>query len=161
MASGGCRINAGRPKGSKSKPIPLNQSDKDKIKEILSIDVDARDKAKRYSDLLSRISKGETLSAEEKQTMESLRSELEQRVKDSKEKGLDNPDAKAFLEALLMAPESEVDRKLKIQIANILLPYQHPRIGEGKGKKEEKEDRAKSAASGKFAPGKAPLKMVK
>lgn len=49
----------------------------------------------------------------------------------------------------------------RIQAAGLALQFQHPRIGEGKGKKEEKEDRAKAALSGRFAPGKAPLRVVK
>jgi len=69
---------------------------------------------------------------------------------------MDNPDAKDFLEKLLIAPDSKVDRKTKIQIANILLPFQHARKGEGTGKKDEQADRAAAAGKGKFAAS-APL----
>ena len=75
---------------------------------------------------------------------------------------LDDPDAKVFLENLLMAPESEVDRKTKIQICNILLPFQHPRKGEGQGKKADLADRAQKAGSGRFSPSKPPtLERIK
>jgi hypothetical protein len=40
-----------------------------------------------------------------------------------------------------------------------LLPYVHPKKGEG-GKKEEKKDAAKTAAKGKFAAAAAPPKLV-
>jgi len=66
-------------------------------------------------------------------------------------------DAKAFLEDLLT--DEYVDVKTKIQISNILLPYQHPRKGEGAGKKELSEERAKSAGRGRFAPS-APPKLA-
>ena len=68
-------------------------------------------------------------------------------------------DAKEYLEKLLVS--SAIDKKTKIQVANILLPFQHPRLGEGKGKKEDKEDRAKRASQGKFAAGKPPIALVK
>jgi hypothetical protein len=68
-------------------------------------------------------------------------------------------DAKEYLEKLLMS--TAIDKKTKIQVANILLPFQHPRIAEGKGKKDEKADKAKQAAGGKFAPGRPPIALVK
>lgn len=74
-------------------------------------------------------------------------------------KGVLTKDAKEFLESLLES--LEVDQKTKIQVANILMPFQHARVGEGKGKKEEKADRAKAAGEGRFAPRPAPLRVVK
>ena len=47
------------------------------------------------------------------------------------------------------------------RMAQLAAPYVHPRAGEGKGKKEEKADRAKAAGSGKFAPARPPLSVVK
>ena len=74
MSSGGYRPGAGRKFGSKDKklrgktpkatqPLPLNQADKDKINALLAIDLETREKAKAYSDLLTRASKGESLTA--------------------------------------------------------------------------------------------------
>lgn len=40
-------------------------------------------------------------------------------------------------------------------------PFVHPRIADGKGKKEEKENKAKKAGAGRFAPGKPPIALVK
>ena len=46
-------------------------------------------------------------------------------------------------------------------MAQAAAPYMHTRRGEGGGKKEEQDDRAKIAHSGKFAAGKPPaLKVV-
>ena len=74
MSSGGYRPGAGRKFGSKDKklrgktpkatqPLPLNQADKDKINALLAIDLETREKARAYSDLLTRASKGESLTA--------------------------------------------------------------------------------------------------
>ena len=175
MASGGYRPGAGRktgskdkkPRGKDSKPtekLPLNQADKDKINELLAIDLETREKAKAYSDLLTRASKGEPLTAAEKREMSSLREELRKRLSDGEGEDLtlEEPDAKAFLERLLVATDSVVDQKTKIQIANILLPFQHSRKGEGAGKKEEQADRAKAAGAGRFSASAPPkLAMVK
>ncbi|EJN16470.1 hypothetical protein PMI35_06734 [Pseudomonas sp. GM78] len=52
---------------------------------------------------------------------------------------------------------------LKVDAAKALMPFIHPRKGEG-GKKEEKEDAAKKAAKGKFGAAPPPpthLRSVK
>ena len=72
-----------------------------------------------------------------------------------------DPDAKAYLEGLLMAPIAEVDRKTKILVANILLPFQHARASV-KGKKGDVSDKANEAGTGRLAPSEPPqLKAVK
>jgi len=169
MSSGGYRPGAGRKFGSKDKKLrgkvktteklPLNQADKDKINELLAIDLETREKAKAYSDLLTRASKGESLTAAEKREMSGLREELRKRLSDGEGEDLtlDEPDAKEFLEKLLLS--KDVDQKTKIQIANILLPFQHSRKGEGAGKKDEQADRAKAAGAGKFSAS-APPKLA-
>jgi len=169
MSSGGYRPGAGRKFGSKDKKLrgkvktteklPLNQADKDKINELLAIDLETREKAKAYSDLLTRASKGKPLTTTEKREMASLREELRKRLSDGEGEDLtlDEPDAKEFLEKLLLS--KDVDQKTKIQIANILLPFQHARKGEGAGKKEGAADRAKAAGAGKFSAS-APPKLA-
>ena len=57
--------------------------------------------------------------------------------------------------------DSKADAGRRDRMAVAAAPFMHARKGEGGGKKEEKEDRAKRAASGKFAAGQAPLKVVK
>jgi len=179
MGRGGYRPNSGPVKGTKYQPrttkegktskprtqppptIPLNSSDKDQIRELLAVDLETREKAKRYSELLTQAGKGEKLKADEKREMAALRRGLEAKLNEGEEKPdtYDNPDAKDFLEKLLIAPDSKVDRKTKIQIANILLPFQHARKGEGTGKKVEQADRAAVAGKGKFAAS-APPKLA-
>jgi hypothetical protein len=46
-------------------------------------------------------------------------------------------------------------------MAQLSAPFVHPRPGEGMGKKKEKEDRAKKASRGRFAPGDPPMRVVK
>lgn len=53
------------------------------------------------------------------------------------------------------------EKELRARMAQAAAPYMHTRRGEGGGKKEEQDDRAKIAHSGKFAAGKPPaLKVV-
>lgn len=57
--------------------------------------------------------------------------------------------------------DPDADEATRNRMAIAAAPFIHPRAGEGKGKKEEKADRAKAAGSGKFAPARAPLSVVK
>ena len=61
----------------------------------------------------------------------------------------------------VMNDDKELDKARKDRMAVSAAPYVHPRVGEGKNKKEEKSDRAKSAGAGKFSTGRAPLAVVK
>ncbi len=72
--------------------------------------------------------------------------------------GYTGTDAKLYLEDLLSSPT--IDRKTKIKIAGILLPYQYQRKEEN-NKKDERAERAERAAQGKFAPGKPPIKTIR
>ena len=56
-------------------------------------------------------------------------------------------DPKEFLLATMN--DFETDSKLRVDAAKALMPFIHPRKGEG-GKKEEKENAAKFASKGKF-----------
>lgn len=64
-----------------------------------------------------------------------------------------------YMLKIMCDPKEEPDRRDKM--ANWAAPYVHPRGSEKKGKKEEQEDRAKSAAKGRFSAGKPPLSLVK
>jgi hypothetical protein len=59
----------------------------------------------------------------------------------------------------IMRDESE-DPKRRDTAAYWLLPYLHPKATVKAGKKQERQNRAKSAGQGKFAPGKAPSKVI-
>ncbi|MFJ3487739.1 terminase small subunit [Pseudomonas sp. NPDC090202] len=73
-------------------------------------------------------------------------------------KALHYSDPKAFLLAAMNDPETE--KKLRIDAAKALMPFVHQRKGET-GKKEAKVDAAKTAATGRYGPGKPPLRAVK
>jgi len=63
-----------------------------------------------------------------------------------------------FMLAVMRDPKQ--DRELRTRMAVAAAPYIHTRAGEGKGKKNDQADKAKKAGAGKFAQGKAPLKVV-
>lgn len=70
-------------------------------------------------------------------------------------------DPKAFLIATMN--DYDADAKLRVDAAKALMPFIHPRKGEG-GKKEEKESAAKTASKGKFGAAPPPpthLRSVK
>lgn len=174
---GGYRPGAGRKKGSKDKQPrkakpgkttqgkkkppkkPINP-DEQKIKELLSFDLKA--KAKFYNEFLSRVSKGERLTMAEKKMMGQLAAELSAGLTEGekKEAAAENLTPLDYMLKVMNDAEAEKERRDRMAIA--AAPFVHARKGEGGiGKKDEKADRAKAAGSGKFAAGKAPLKMVK
>lgn len=54
------------------------------------------------------------------------------------------------------------DQNIRIRVAGMVAPFIHPKPGdERKGKKDEQEEKAKSAGQGKFAPIRTPLSLVK
>ena len=153
MARGGFRPGAGRKKGSgkkaEVKSLPLLA----KAEEIAAF----------YAGLMEKARSGQKITPDDRKQLNALLQDMTlihgggdvAPVTEADE----TKDAKEYLEKLLVS--SAIDKKTKIQVANILLPFQHPRLGEGKGKKEGKEDRAKRASQGKFAAGKPPISLVK
>lgn len=57
--------------------------------------------------------------------------------------------------------DAQADTERRDRMAQIAAPFCHARKGEGNGKKQEREDKAKTAGAGKFAQGAPPLKRVK
>lgn len=55
--------------------------------------------------------------------------------------------------------DSVEDPKLRLDAAKALMPYSHPKIGEN-NKKESKQKKAESAASGRFSPAQPPVKHL-
>lgn len=54
------------------------------------------------------------------------------------------------------------DKEMRARMAIAAAPFVHARATEGKGKKQDREEKAKAAGSGKFAPSTPPkLKVVK
>jgi phage terminase small subunit len=70
-----------------------------------------------------------------------------------------NLDPLTYMLKIMNDDKAEKERRDRMAIA--AAPFVHSRKGEGKGKKEQKADRAKAAGSGKFAPAKPPLALVK
>ena len=170
---GGYRPGAGRKKGKGPPKPPKGKSqaaiDREQIRALLATGIKA--KAKIYQDFLIRIgNKGPDgqslnlppLTMPEKQLMTKLGAELAAEVKEDVQVEGHNPEdakSKDYLERLLADPN--IDQETKIRIANILLPYQYPRLSDGIGKKDEKQDRAKTAGQGKFKASAPPLKLVR
>ncbi len=159
MPRGGYRPGSGRKKGSKTKNKSQATVEREQIRQLLATGIKA--KAKIYQDFLVRISKGEPLTVQEKNLLQKLGAELAAEVKDEDREELkEKLDPLEYGLAIVSDPREDPDRRDRMAIA--ILPYLHPRKGEGAGKKEEKSDRAKQAGQGKFKAGIAPvLKMVK
>jgi hypothetical protein len=162
MSKGGYRTGAGRKKGSKdSKPRKMTeaQAEADKIRQMLILGTKA--KAKFYQEFIIRVSKGDKLSLAEKKMMDQISVEL------AAELGGDTgPGVSEGLEPLTymlrVMNDPKEDPAVRRQMATAAAPYCHPRKGEsGTGKKDEQNDRAASAARGKFSAGRAPLALVK
>ena len=62
-------------------------------------------------------------------------------------------DPKAFL--TIAMNDQGLDAKSRIDAAKALLPFTHPKMGEG-GKKEQKNDAAKKAGTGKYGSAEPP-----
>jgi hypothetical protein len=159
MPRGGFRPGAGRKKGSrdKKKRIPSPETEeKRKIREMLSYDVKA--KAKFYQEFLVRVSKGEALSITEKKLMDKLGAELAAQITDPQPEEEIPVDITPvdFLRNIMLDKSEDMNRRMRA--AEILAKHD---LGPKKGKKEQKADRAKAAGSGKFAPAKPPLALVK
>lgn len=63
-----------------------------------------------------------------------------------------------FLLAAMNDPK--LDAKTRVRAGIAAAQYQHTKKGDG-GKKDEKKDAAEKAGTGKFAPGKPPLRVVR
>ena len=155
MARGGYRPGAGRKKGSKNRKAPEKP-------ETLVFLSKAEEFAQFYGGMLSRASSGKKPTESEKQQMMKLAAELTKTYESGGEnegKPVEELLPLDFMLKIMNDPGE--DKEMRARMAQAAAPYCHPRIAEGKGKKDEKDDRAKKAASGKYAPAPAPLKLVK
>ena len=155
MARGGARPGAGRKKGSKNRKAPEKP-------ETLVFLSKAEEFAQFYGGMLSRASSGKKPSESEKQQMMKLAAELTKTYESGGEnqgKPVEELLPLDFMLKLMNDPGE--DKDMRARMAQAAAPYCHARKGEGQGKKDEKDDRAKKAASGKYAPAPAPLKLVK
>ena len=162
MARGGFRPGAGRKKGTKdTKPRKGSKAheDTEKIREILSYGIKA--KAKLYHDYLTRINRGEKLPVADQKMVDKLAEELAANLIESERTGTVAECFEPLAYMLAVMNDPTADKERRDRMATAAAPYCHPRKGEGMGKKEEKEDRAKQAGKGRFRPSAPPLKRVK
>lgn len=170
MSRGGFRPGAGRKKGSKDKNTRKKseaQEDAAKIREMLSYGLKA--KAKIYNEFLWRASGQPNkdgalpapLTIAEKNLMNKIGKELADALPKEDEPGADLSEDSPLEYMLSVMRNKKIDEETRLRAASLAAPYVHARKGEGQGKKGDKADRAKSAGSGKFAAGKAPVRLVK
>jgi hypothetical protein len=165
MGRGGYRAGAGRKRGTKdstprrTKNIDAPAASDDKINDALSFDKIA--KARFCQEFLVRVGKGEQLPLIEKKLFDKYGFRFSFGV-DAGEPEDPSNEVMTPLEYMLKElnkPRTSQERKDRLAIA--LAPFLHPRKGDGVGKKNEKEERAKDAGQGKFAAGKPPIHAVK
>jgi hypothetical protein len=129
------------------------------IREMLSLQTKA--KAKLFNDLLSKIKSGKKVTIAEKKLMDVLAEELAKEL-DGKTTEMENGDVLDPLAYMLsVMNDPKADQETRLRAASLAAPYVHSRKGEGLGKKQEKDDKAKAAGGGKFAAGRPPISLVK
>jgi phage terminase small subunit len=67
-------------------------------------------------------------------------------------------DPQVFLIGVMNSPL--LDPKLRMAAATALMPYRHRKLGETGKKEARKDDASEALRSGKFRPGRAPLRAV-
>ena len=134
MASGGYRPNSGPQKGTKYKP-----------------------RATKHPEVKVRQKNPRTVKPKVSAPLPEESPVLS--PEDAKQAALENLTPLEYL--LREMNDTSVDKTRRDKLAAIAAPFCHPRAGENKGKKEEKESRAKAAAGGRFAASPAPLKVIK
>ena len=153
---GGYRPGAGRKPGSK-KGAEISEETQ-QIRDMLALKTKA--KAKLFNDLLAKIKSGGKITIAEKKLMDILAVELAAEVGgDKKPENSDRLEPLDYMLAVMNDQTADKERRDRMAIA--AAPFCHARIAEGKGKKQEKDDKAKTAGAGKFAPGRPPIALVK
>jgi phage terminase small subunit len=166
MPSGGYRPGAGRKKGVKNKrPAAakkpsgkaVNPKNAAQIKKML--EVGELVKAKLYHALVSKVAAGESLTSAELAKVAQLEKELRSIV----EPPVEIPKKDPLTYMIDVINDDMADAEIRARMAIAAAPYLHAKPGEThKGKKDEKNDKAKAAGSGRFAPSAPPqLKAVK
>lgn len=155
MPRGGYRPGSGRKKGSR-----------DKSRTSTAFSLKAREFAEFYRGVMDRARRGIKPTTKEKEKMFVLSAELVGEL-DKANLGSQASEAEALADLMpldfflgILRNPSE-DKELRIRAATLAAPFCHARKGEGAGKKQDKEDRAKAASKGKFAPSAPPIKLVK
>jgi len=145
MARGGFRPGAGRKKGSgkkaEVKSLPLLA----KAEEIAAF----------YAGLMEKARSGQKITPDDRKQLNALLQDMTlihgggdvAPVTEADE----TKDAKEYLEKLLVS--SAIDKKTKIQVANILLPFQHPGSERAKARKRTRKTGLKGQRRASLPPG--------
>lgn len=154
MSRGGYRPGAGRKPGPKKEPVKTA---------ALPFISKAEELAIFYKGMLERAAAGKKPTEAEKQQMSKLAAELAKTYETGGENEGKPVEELLPLDFMLrMMNDSGVDKETRLRAASLAAPYIHPRKGEGAGKKEEKNERAKQAGEGRFRPSAPPkLKVVR
>lgn len=146
MARGGYRPGAGRPKGVKNKTTKTENKIEEKTK-----DQKKKEKISRKTTKKGKKSNKNTKNDPKKDEFNGILTESE--IEEAKKQKL------TPLEYMLkIMNNSKADKDRRDRMAIAAAPYVHGRVEKG-GKKKEKEQRAKAASSGRFAPA-APPKLT-
>ena len=174
MARGGYRPGAGRKPGIKetkprkrkkskapedSKQVTPESEETKQIKAMLSFETKA--KATLYNNFLTKIKAGGKLTLADKKLMDAVAVDLLAEIseEDVKSAKAENLDPLKYMLKVMNDPKAAEDRRDRMAIASA--PFVHSRKGEGQGKKEDRDEKAKQAGAGKFQSGRPPLKVVK
>ena len=161
MARGGFRIGSGRKRGSRDK-APRGTPDRDyseaakaaaERKRLLSLGHTA--KMKYFHDTMKRVAAGDKLTVTEMKYLDKLKGELE-----AKPAGDGKTETPLELMLRIMNDPNQPE-EFRARMACAAAPFVHARQGEGLGKKEEKNERAKAAGGGKFSSMANRLRVVK
>jgi hypothetical protein len=154
MARGGYRPGAGRKKGKKT--------DLEKNPEKLVLLSKAEEFAIFYKGILARAAQGKKPTAAESQKMQQLAAELTKTYEaggENEGKPIEELLPLEFMLKIMNDPKE--NKELRSRMAIAAAPFCHARIADGKGKKQEKDEKARDAGKGKFAPGRPPISLVK
>jgi putative hemolysin len=119
-------------------------------------------RARMYQEFLQRVGKGEKLTLAEKRMMEKIGAELAAEVNGEKAPAAVDGKIETPLEFMLrIMNDPNEPEEFRARMATSAAPFCHVRKGEGAGKKEEKNERAKTAGAGRFASMAGRLQVVK
>lgn len=150
MARGGYRPGSGRPKGVKNKTNSSSgiSTEKKEKEEKGAKTAKNASKIKKSTSKNAKNSLKTAKNASKTDKIDEILTESEK--KEAKEQGL------TPLEYMLkIMNNSKADKDRRDRMAIAAAPYVHGRVEKG-GKKKEKEQRAKAASSGRFAPAVPP-----
>lgn len=102
---------------------------------------------------------GRPKGAKNKKTVEREAGEPKVPADIAQEAAENNLDPLTYMLRVMNDKKAKKDRRDRMAIA--AAPFVHARATEAKGKKQDREDKAKDAAAGRFASGSPPLKLVK